>query len=88
MNHFVQLSPSNGDLPTETGALPSAPQSLLDLTMDLPHLGNPFPSPSVVKPCRLSYFSSSTFSASVTSKSMTSSNYNQSILWWAPPLFG
>ncbi len=65
MHHFVQSTPSNGDLPAETGALPSAPQSLLDLTMDLPHLGNPFLSPTVVKSCRLSPFSSTTLSASV-----------------------
>ena len=70
MHHFVQSTPSNGDFPAETGALPSAPQSLLDLTMDLPHLGNPFPSPTVVKSCRLSSFSSTTPSASV----MTESN--------------
>ena len=77
MHHFVQSTPSNGGLPAETGALPSAPQSLLDLTMDLPHLGNPFTSPSVVKSCRLSPFSSLTLAASFPSKSMTSANDSQ-----------
>jgi hypothetical protein len=91
MHHFVQLSLSNGDLPSETGALPSASQSLLDLTMDLPHLGNPFPSQTVLTSCCLFSFSSTTLSASVSSKSMTGINSNQwevapqSIVCWAPP---
>jgi hypothetical protein len=39
--------------------------------MDLPHLGNPFTSPSVVKSCRQSPFSSLTHTASIPSKAMS-----------------
>ena len=77
MHHFVQSTTSNGDLPAETGALPSAPQSQLDLTMDLPHLGNPFTSPSVVKSCRQSPLSSLTPAVSIPSKAMSGQNESQ-----------
>ena len=79
MHHFVQSTPPNANFPAETGALPSAPQSLLDLTMDLPHLGNPSTSPSVVKSCRQSPFSSLTHTALIPPKSMSGAIESQRV---------